>query len=64
METMNWVKVTEGLPNIGQQVLICHTDGTIYLGELTNNGAVWMGDGFMIPVKNTSHWMPIVKPTL
>lgn len=61
---MNWVKVTGGLPNIGQQVLICHTDGTIYLGELTNNGAVWMGDGFMIPVKNTSHWMPIVKPNV
>lgn len=62
METMNWIKVTDGLPNIGQQVLICHNDGTIYLGELTNNGAVWMGEGFMIPTKNTSHWMPIYKP--
>lgn len=61
---MEWVKTTESLPNIGQKVLICHNDGTIYLGELTNNGTAWMGDWFMFPMGNVSHWMPIINPTL
>lgn len=64
METMNWIKVNEGLPNVGQQVLICHVDGSIYIGELTNNGTAWMGDWFMFPTERASHWMPIINPNL
>lgn len=62
MKAEDWIKVTDRLPNIGQQVLVCHEDGTIYLAELTNNYAVWSGDYFLIPTKNTTHWMPIVLP--
>ena len=62
MKTMKWIKVTDRLPNIGQQVLICHNDSTIYLAELTNNGTAWMGDWFMFPTEKVSHWMPIYLP--
>lgn len=58
----DWIKVTDRLPDIGQQVLICHEDGTFYLGEMTNNNAVWVGDWFSIPTKKAPYWMPLVKP--
>ncbi len=62
MRKEDWIRVEDKLPRIGQQVLICHTDGTIYLAELTNNYSVWVGDWFSIPTKNAPYWVPIVKP--
>ena len=62
MKAEDWIRVEDKLPKIGQQVLICHEDGTTYLAELTNNDMVWIGDGFLIPTKNAPYWMPIVKP--
>ena len=64
MKAMKWIKVTEKLPNIGQQVLICDNGGMIFLAELTNNGTTWIGDWFMFPTDRVSHWMPIYKPNL
>lgn len=63
MKAGDWIRVEDKLPKIGQQVLICHEDGTTYLAELTNNDEVWIGDGFLIPTKNAPYWMPIVKPS-
>lgn len=62
MRAEDWIRVEDRLPNIGQQVLICHEDGTFYLAELTNNYAVWVGDWFSIPIANAPYWMPIVLP--
>ena len=62
MKAKDWIKVTDMLPPFGKQVLVCHKDGTTFLAEITLNESVWSGDGFLIPIKNTSHWMNIVKP--
>lgn len=58
-----WVPVTERLPEVGDEVLVCDEDGICYLCEYVDIlGGVW-DDGDVgseyIALDEFTHWMPL-----
>ena len=57
-----WIKVSDRLPEFAGKVLVLHKDRDIFLAEIGYSYGVWFGVDCSIPVKNTTHWMPIELP--
>jgi hypothetical protein len=56
-----WTPVSERLPIIGEDVLICDYDGDMYISYLHTDGK-WGYDYSGIKLKNIMAWMPLPTP--
>lgn len=62
-----WISVTDRLPEVGKEVLVCDTRdgfwGTFYLEKRAFNKFCWNdGDGWRLPSDEVTHWMPPPEP--
>lgn len=56
-----WIPVSERLPIIGEDVLICDYDGDLYISYLHTDGK-WGYDYSGNKLKNIMAWMPLPQP--
>lgn len=56
-----WIPVTEQLPKVSENILICDIDGDIDLGHLTRYG-VYYPEFWGDRIKNVTAWMPLPEP--
>lgn len=61
MERNQWIPVSEILPIVGEDVLLCDLDGDIFIGYLHLDGG-WGFDVSGNKIKNIMAWMPLPKP--
>lgn len=76
LSALNWRKIepdeeglyTGNLPDIGEEVLFCRKDGSVYIDELCDDG-VYDDGNIMVYLGDSGHdldtvaaWMPIPKP--
>lgn len=59
-----WIDVSERLPGIGEDVLVCDIDGDIYVNYLHSDTCLnkWGYDAFGDKIKNIMAWMPLPEP--
>lgn len=68
IETEHWNPVPDRLPKYEENVLICDTDGYLYIGFLTSNidfnlRPLWIYDEHMLHREDeVSAWQPLPKP--
>jgi hypothetical protein len=60
-EKVRWVPVTERLPKEGKDVLVCDSEGDIYINHLYLCGE-WGVDEFGNRAKKILAWMPLPEP--
>lgn len=63
---MEWISVTNRLPNQGFEVIICDSDGNVstawYFNNLTRHLPNGWYDNEYDTVYNVTHWMPLPQP--
>lgn len=57
---MEWIKVSDRLPQNLFDTIFCDMDGNVGAGFIDHNGE-WKLPGD-IPLYNITHWMPLPKP--
>ncbi len=63
---MEWIKVTDSIPQSGENVLMYHSKYGIGIGYCIPLDGLFAGTFHGVPVidedKKTTHWMPLPEP--